>query len=529
MRVNYNELNLAYQAISDIVFLKDKNLWIIFSQENESYYFGAFYNFYSRPFKFIHKIFLPKIKEINILNSKEAIFDSNNNSFYLKVFNDEIEIKCLNFDEIRIILDANFIFNENPFLRKIKIERINSNCLHVLFIFENKLILESVFESSSPLNFFENWERFDLNFDKKRNSKFQEFWYLNGIETKSNFLRIKILNQQSPKENLFFNYTNNNYYNFLISRLNALIINNYLPAGFPWFYENWFRDELISFYLLKNFLNYNFKPRYFSNFKDWMFLNKPNGFEASDTFLWFLINLDKNDYEVYQKLIKEYLEKWENRYLKENLLNLPPKTTWMDTLERKEALEIYALYLKTLRNLAKLDNFYKEKANFYFNLLKNKVNEIFDVNLIFVYLLIPDLFEKKEWLDLFDKLIKNFYLLWGGISSKKINEENFYQNHTGENPLSYHCGDSWYYLNNLLALCLFLLDRKKYNEIISKIILSSLEDLLKDGVLGYSSELSSAQIRKSEGSLIQTWSIASLLFLLFRLQDFDIFFKSLSD
>jgi uncharacterized membrane protein YjfL (UPF0719 family) len=73
------------------------------------------------------------------------------------------------------------------------------------------------------------------------------------------------------------------------------------------------------------------------------------------------------------------------------------------------------------------------------------------------------------------------------------------------------------------------LHEKKYKKIINKVIYASLTDLLKDGILGYSSELSSAKERKSEGSLIQTWSMASLVFLLTSFKNFDIFFKSLSD
>jgi glycogen debranching enzyme len=110
-----------------------------------------------------------------------------------------------------------------------------------------------------------------------------------------------------------------------------------------------------------------------------------------------------------------------------------------------------------------------------------------------------------------------------------LNNPKFLDEDDGEKAKAYHQGDSWYFLNNLLAYSLAKIDFKKFKNFIQKIIESSLTDLLFDGALGWSSEISSAKERKSEGSLVQTWSMASLVFLLSFLQNINISLKSFSN
>ncbi len=63
----------------------------------------------------------------------------------------------------------------------------------------------------------------------------------------------------------------------------------------------------------------------------------------------------------------------------------------------------------------------------------------------------------------------------------------------------------------------------------NQIIISSLEDILTDGILGFASEISDAQERKSKGALAQLWSISSFLSLLTFFKNFDIFLKALGN
>ena len=531
MRVNYPELNFSGESLSDKLFLKNKNLWLILSKE-KSRFFGGFY-FKNQPFRFLDSLEISSLpKEIIIFSPMEIFLETDRNQIYISLKEENcLEIKTTNFEEISLSFDANFIFNDNPFLRFIKEEKLNSSTYHFSFYFDNQLIMEILVESFAPLNFQTGWFKNYLDFDSKRNSSLIEWWSYGKLTSKTNCLKIKILEPTCFSREIF-NLTNNKIFDFILTRLNSLILKNYLPAGLPWFFENWFRDELLSLYLLKDYLKD--KKSIFSNYlfnleNKWQF-NKENGILAADTLPLIILNIDEEDLAYYSVIFKKYLRFWEETFLDKNgLLKLPAKATWMDTLEKNESLEIYALYLKAIRKLAKIERTYKEKADFYLKLLKQKIKEEYDVNLILVYFLLPEIFSKKEWLRIFDSFLVDCYLSWGGVATQKINSDKFISQHTGENPLSYHSGDSWYYLNNLLALVLKDLNEKKYKFTIQKIIEASLIDLLKDGVLGFSSELSSAKERKSEGSLIQTWSMSSLLLLLSSFQNPDIFFKSLSD
>ena len=530
MRVNFLELDLFLESLNDKFFLKKDNLWFIFSSE-KSRFFGGFY-FNENPFRFIDEIrFSSKIREINIISPFEVFLETDNNQLFFSLREkNSLEIRALNFQEFSISFDSNFIFNTNPFLRQIKFEKLNSNTFIFSFYFENKKVLDILIESSGFIEFEEKWYEKEMDFDKKRNSSIFKWWVFGDLKTKTNFLQIKILEEKLCYFLEPFSFSDNPYLNFFLSRLNNLVLENYLPAGFPWFFENWFRDELLSLYFLKNFLTHKkFIYKYFFNLEKIWNLNKPSGNISADTLLLIFLNLSDEDIEYYFNLIKKFLNLWEREFLKENNLNLPPQATWMDSLERKEAIEIYALYLKVLKRLSLKEREYLQKYNFYLKLLKEKVKNLKDVNIIFAYFFVPELLSKKEWFLIFENFINDYFLNWGGISTLSFKEEGFFNEHTGENPLSYHSGDSWYFLNNIFAWNLKNLNEKKYKKIINKIIYSSLTDLLKDGILGYSSELSSAKERKSEGSLIQTWSIASLVFLLTSFQNFDIFFKSLSD
>ncbi|HLC65627.1 MAG TPA: amylo-alpha-1,6-glucosidase, partial [Candidatus Nanoarchaeia archaeon] len=84
----------------------------------------------------------------------------------------------------------------------------------------------------------------------------------------------------------------------------------------------------------------------------------------------------------------------------------------------------------------------------------------------------------------------------------------------GENPKSYHNGDSWFWLNNLAALVMYGVDKKKFKQDIDAIIKSSTEDILWNGAIGHHSELSSASTQKAEGCLAMAWSSAMFVELI---------------
>jgi hypothetical protein len=600
MKVKYYEVDLEGESHSDIIFLKNKNLWFFLSQQNKSRYFGGFLFYNNQVLRFLDDIdFQNEINEIHILSPSEVILYFKNNEAYFNLAYDSLEITFSSYQEIKLTFDIKLIFDNNPFKREIKIEKISSNSFLVKEFFEKEKHIKLLIESDSPLNFQEYWKEKFLNFDFQRNSPPFNWYIFDGVYGKVREIKIKVVfpemrtytdtrtisdNTQtntdfitkedkkisemsvlSPKKSEYsVSSLRKSLLNFLLSRLNSLILDNYLPAGFPWFYENWYRDELLSMFLIHG--SYGFKtynadkiypresaldthksvnidpresaldPRlsvdkrikfYLYNLENIWNKNKPDGSLTADTFLFFLLNLPQDLFLVHFNLLENYFQKWQKEF---NLDNLPPYSTWMDTLERKDALEIDVLYLKALRKFTKISKNYVPLAN---NLKKRIIKKIkenpIDVNLVFAFLFLEDIFNLDEWRIFSEKLLKENYLSWGGIATLPLNDPKFLDEDDGEISKAYHQGDSWYFLNNLLSYSLVKIDLKKFKNIIQKIIESSFLDLFFDGALGWSSEISSAKERKSEGCLVQTWSMVSLIFLLSFLQNLNIFLKPFSN
>jgi hypothetical protein len=573
MKVKYYEVDLEGESHSDIIFLKNRNLWFFLSQKKKSRYFGGFIFCHNQALRFLDDIdFKDEIYEIDILSPSEAIIYFKNNQAYLNLTQDSLEITFSSYQELKITFDIKAIFDNDPFKRKIKIEKISSVSFLIEEFFEGEGFIKLLIESDSPLNFQESWKEKFFDFDFQRNSSPFKWYIFDGIYGKVREIKIKVVFPEtrtdadytrtnadksnlpgfSPDtipgykpdisgnhlDNLSGRYPGKNTeslrepaLNFLISRLNSLILDNYLPAGFSWFYENWYRDELLSMFLTqplwKNFSEQRIKF-YLYNLENIWDKNKSSPtLKAADTFLHFLLNLPQDLFLIHFNLLEKYLQKWQEEF---NLDNLPPYSTWMDTLERKNALEIDVLYLKALRRFAKVNKKYVNLANNLKERIIKKIKENpVDVNLIFAFLFLEDIFTLNEWKNFFEKLLKESYLLWGGLATLPLNDPKFLDEDDGEKVNAYHQGDSWYFLNNLLAYSLAKIDFKRFKNFIEKIIESSFLDLFFDGALGWSSEISSAKERKSEGSLVQTWSIASLALLLSFLQNLNISLKSFSN
>jgi hypothetical protein len=562
MKVKYYEINLEGESNSDIVFLKNGDLWFFLSQKKKSRYFGGFIFCYPQALRFLDYIdFQDEIYEINILSPSEVIMYLKNNPVYLNLTRDSLEITFSSYQELKITFDIKAIFDNDPFKRKIKIEKISSVSFLIEEFFEGQGFIKLLIEADSPLNFQETWKEKFFDFDYQRNSPPFNWYIFDGIYGKVGEIKIKVVFPAPDKRGFETDNTDKIYpyeavqdsyksvNNFLLSRLNSLILDNYLPAGFSWFYENWYRDELLSMFLIRGLYGFktdytdNKNPResaldpclsvnerikfYLYNLENIWDKNKSDGSLAADTFLLFLLNLPQDLFLVHFNLLENYLQKWQEKF---DLDNLPPYSTWMDTLERKNALEIDVLYLKALRRFAKVNKKYVPLANDLKERIIKKIKENpIDVNLVFAFLFLEDIFTLDEWRNFFEKLLKENYLLWGGLATLPLNNPKFLDEDDGEKAKAYHQGDSWYFLNNLLAYSLSKIDFQKFKNFIQKIIESSFLDLFFDGALGWSSEISSAKERKSEGSLVQTWSIASLAFLLSFLQNLNISLKSFSN
>jgi glycogen debranching enzyme len=86
--------------------------------------------------------------------------------------------------------------------------------------------------------------------------------------------------------------------------------------------------------------------------------------------------------------------------------------------------------------------------------------------------------------------------------------------HTGEDNRSYHRGDSWFWVNNIAAICMHRLDKERFKNHYQSIINASTNDILWKGAAGASSEISSASSQDSNGCLVQAWSLATYIELI---------------
>jgi len=320
-----------------------------------------------------------------------------------------------------------------------------------------------------------------------------------------------------------------------------------ISAGLPWFFQTWARDELIC---LKSLINMEQYAKAKKILFKYLHLIGPEAkvperdldptINSSDGTLWlfkrfedFLDELNK------KKLLKKYMSKrdahflteklsmvvsqWMKYHSQEGLIINGPRETWMDSdwegdLREGARIEIQALFLSCLRLLGKLhkkDKFEKELAKttkkMFFTgktLSDGVLDPTVRPNAFIAAYVYPELLSKKEWIKCFENMLPKLWLKWGGLSSIDKDNKLYTSRHTGENPQSYHRGDSWFWINNMAAIVLHRLDKNKFAKYIKSIINASVEEMLYLGVTGYSAELSSASDLKSQGCFAQAWSSA---------------------
>jgi len=129
----------------------------------------------------------------------------------------------------------------------------------------------------------------------------------------------------------------------------------------------------------------------------------------------------------------------------------------------------------------------------------------------------PELLSKKEWITCFDHVLPKLWCDWGGLSTIDKSDKRFVGNHTGEDPTSYHNGDSWFWINNIAAIVLHAFDKGRYKNYINHILDASTKDILQYETSGHASELSSADEFEPSGSPVQAWSAATYIELLHEL------------
>lgn len=347
--------------------------------------------------------------------------------------------------------------------------------------------------------------------------------------------KITIRNILKEENKIDFACAKNALSNLLVSSKNGSY------AGLPWFFHFWQRDEAICLKSIIAINNKLGKEIFFKLLKNGLKAG-PGGVRNIDCVGWTIKRLDTilpflkdGEKEKAKREIKRILEEFLWAFTENGLFINKKHETWMDTLKRDGArIELQAMKLNMYKALGSLSKKQKE-INFYRKLedeMKNKVRRFFfdgenlfdgyypkeekidrviRPNIFIAAYIYPELLTKKEWARCIDNALDKLWLSWGGISSVDKNDKNFLENHTGEDPKSYHQGDSWFFLNNLVAIVLYRLDPKKYRFYIKKIIDASREEILYSGAIGCHAEVSSAGGLKSEGCVNQAWSSAMYL------------------
>ncbi len=399
------------------------------------------------------------------------------------------------------------------------------------------------------------WEKKTCVYDKKRHSSPYEVYVYNALKVisdrliigvgrsekeakasiqKTNMLQLEPNEKHSTGSRKAYNASLKFFQALAEKSLKSLLVYNNrgnilgLYAGLPWFFQFWLRDEAISLKAL-SLIGQNISKEFFTNRLAQTTKKESNrAFKYSPDGLLWLIYRYLSLYAAKAFPEDGLIEKIGGLVRKsESCGALEGGLSWMDTLVRQGAIEHYCLqlaiyqfahkishntlYLEKERRLAR-----QVKAHFWNGkiLADSKSSWTLRPNVFLAYYLYPNLLTREEWLICFDNALDALWLDWGGIATVDKNSSLYVSNHTGEDPKSYHNGDSWFWLNNIAAIAMLRLDKLRYQNKIQKIIKASQKDILWYNALGYGSELSSASQFNPSGSPIQAWSLATYLELL---------------
>jgi glycogen debranching enzyme len=324
-------------------------------------------------------------------------------------------------------------------------------------------------------------------------------------------------------------------YQCACNSLDALSVDDEgLYAGIPWFYQFWVRDEAVSCNALrmigKGELAKNILQRHLSSLskKQMPLAYGEHSLKTADGPGWVALRYFQN-----AGLFSKIGQKKANLFLKNafgvvknsirnGLVVNGPLETWMDTSAGNDVrdgarIEIQALALALAKGLGEKE---------FCQTLEQRVRETFwngsylydglndatiRPNVFIAAYAYPELLSREQWEKCFDTVLPRLWLPWGGLSSIDTSNELFTDHYTGQDNVSYHRGDSWFWLNNLAALVLYRTNAAKYKQVIEKIIEASSHEILELGAIGHHAEVSSARALSSNGCVSQAWSSAMFI------------------
>lgn len=320
-----------------------------------------------------------------------------------------------------------------------------------------------------------------------------------------------------------------------------------LYAGLPWFHQVWSRDELITALglppgqqeeIIQQYLGKGLRDGELPTFQG-------ASTTCADGVGWLCLLVQEFGIEKLSPENRNRLKRFlltahdqlrAHRQAGHGLIASLPQATWMDTLPRAgyriEIQSMYALLLEMLFFLTGNQEFGREhlrflgkvRQQFYQNgyLWDGHDDPTIRPNIFIAYLTQPDLLPASSWESVFDTALKALRCPWGGLSSLDHSSPNFKAYSSGEDNLSYHQGDSWFFINNLAAIALHRFNHHRYGSVIVDILQSSTEEILWHNFLGMPGEISSAAVFDSWGCGLQAFSGGSYLALLEELEVYSM-------
>ena len=358
----------------------------------------------------------------------------------------------------------------------------------------------------------------------------------------------------SIQRTLGYDVAKRNFFDFVVkSDTNSSL----LCAGFPWFYQEWIRDELFSLRALLDLKRYDIVKSKLLELclkiddnGEIERINATGSLKSFDSIVLlakriedFIFAVD-NDREVSyshyvnDEVLEVFYESLERGFkgimgMRWNVdigfVNISKGEWWRDTIDWIEyplglqlgivnLISVLAVLSKLVNKSVKCQE-YLDFESVYVEHIKEKYireDQLFDelhqdtvtCDIFLGYYLYPDLCTQSEWERYLEKALQHLYLQWGGVSSLSKFDSRFCDTYSGANDVSYHQGDSWYVMNAICAIVLHHCNSKKFKNEISKISEQMTQELLFKGAFGHIAEVSSSKEARSYGCVAQSWSLA---------------------
>lgn len=528
----------------EFAFLSNEGSFFVLPLKRYSRFFGLFFPYKNRYIKVLDHIKNLDIKEepkkiiLESSNKVKVLYDNYYENYIL--FKQGLIYETKKTSKIQIFFDIKDIYDVEEWDR-IYNYKVSANILKLEFMKRDLFVKIYLYGFSNIIENKNKWIEIYYNFDEERKSPpFSRYLYCPFT-----ILGKKIIVSLSKRILNIENIKKKNKIKDLIEDRIKSFIHSWISAGYPWYYQEWSRDILISLKGLYYILGKDFIRKKLTEYSKYFL---PNG--KMKNLINNGLNGNSDSYGLYAKRVFDF----EHIFLKEEFLrlvniiedNLPkftethydprtklfmafPNESWMDTLNRKYPIELQFLILNIYENLYRIkrDDRYRELYLDLKEAVEKKYlrdNSLIDTfedsrirpNVFLCYYIKKDVFPDEKWEKIFDYTLNHLWLDWGGLSSLSKFDSEFIDKHNGDSMFvdkekSMHRGDSWIYLNHIAAICMYNLNKEKYAHYINKILFSSIE-YLKD--IGTLPELSSAKERDVSGAISQLWSLSTFVELL---------------